>query len=569
MKSYLTAKRFVLPLLGLWLLLYGSFTLFTPPLADGLDALRAEAARGMMLRHQWITPYADGVRYLADAPAPTWAMAASFRIFGISDWAARLPLAFTALLLVLVAFRMAIDLTLNGPADRARRSGFYAALILVTNVALFAGTREMNGTVLTALAASFAAHFFWRSLRLGPTLGSAIGFAAACALALLSAGLPGLLVPLITVALVLVRSRRLSHLQRWHPFAALAVFLLLALPWHIAASLANRGPGPAHGFLWHYFVAHQGRELFLFMRHHATAATGMLSYFLIFLAAFLPWVIFHSAQCPECPEEEHAKRRLLSCWLLTAVLLGLLFPQQVGVVALAPPLAMMAADWLAADEESPAAAGVKRAQLLFRVGVLIALGCAVLLRYQPHVAGLSHRAVAWLHVPPGIIATAVLVGTGANLLLRRRGRARLANCFLAGMMVFVLLGTQAALVTVSAVNSSQNLAQAISPELNADSVIVINGRLEQASSFAFYLGRRVLVVNGRGGELAYGASFNDLPPVFLDQAALAKLWNGPGRVFLWTEEQFAPAFAAPVYVIARSGGKMVLSNAPNEGGADF
>jgi hypothetical protein len=50
---------------------------------------------------------------------------------------------------------------------------------------------------------------------------------------------------------------------------------------------------------------------------------------------------------------------------------------------------------------------------------------------------------------------------------------------------------------------------------------------------------------------------------------LAKLWNGPGRVFLWTTPEAAPELPAQSYLIGRDGGHQIVSNEPNNGGAAF
>ena len=59
----------------------------------------------MVARHDWITLYANGIRYLEKAPLMYWCMAASFTVFGPQDWAARIPLAIAALALFLVVYR--------------------------------------------------------------------------------------------------------------------------------------------------------------------------------------------------------------------------------------------------------------------------------------------------------------------------------------------------------------------------------------------------------------------------------------------------------------------------------
>src|SRR6059058_2358605 len=74
-----------------WLIIYIP-GLFTPALLDDADSIHAEAAREMITRHDWTTLYIDGLRYLEKAPLLYWGMASSFKIFGVSEWSARLPL---------------------------------------------------------------------------------------------------------------------------------------------------------------------------------------------------------------------------------------------------------------------------------------------------------------------------------------------------------------------------------------------------------------------------------------------------------------------------------------------
>ena len=78
---------------GLWLFLYASFALLSLPLLDGADSVHAEVAREMIARNDPVTLYANGIRYLAEAPLLYWSMAASMRAFGVGTAAARLPLA--------------------------------------------------------------------------------------------------------------------------------------------------------------------------------------------------------------------------------------------------------------------------------------------------------------------------------------------------------------------------------------------------------------------------------------------------------------------------------------------
>jgi 4-amino-4-deoxy-L-arabinose transferase-like glycosyltransferase len=95
----------VLALIGLWAIIY-MVGITRPPLLDDVDTVHAEAAREMLLRHDWVTLYTNGFRYLEKAPLMYWSLATSYEIFGISDWSTRLPLMLGVLALVLATCRL-------------------------------------------------------------------------------------------------------------------------------------------------------------------------------------------------------------------------------------------------------------------------------------------------------------------------------------------------------------------------------------------------------------------------------------------------------------------------------
>src|SRR5438132_1553364 len=112
--------------LAIILLVWGAIYLagiFSPALLDDVDTIHAEAAREMVQRHDWVTLYTDGIRYLEKAPLMYWATAVSYELFGVSEWSKRLPLMLVVLALCLVAFVL-------GNRSYAAHSCNYAALDL-------------------------------------------------------------------------------------------------------------------------------------------------------------------------------------------------------------------------------------------------------------------------------------------------------------------------------------------------------------------------------------------------------------------------------------------------------
>jgi hypothetical protein len=258
-----------------------------------------------------------------------------------------------------------------------------------------------------------------------------------------------------------------------------------------------------------------------------------------------------------------------------------------------PALSLLAAGWLAADEHAPSQLARIFAWILFIAGVLKAAvfmvlafrapipaqgtDIATLLHLHPgqhrlffgYLFDLTAASMGAFRIPLLIAAAALVVGVTANLVFRLKGNARMANCFLAGMMVFILIATHLALNTFSPVVSSGILAEAIKPEVDPGDVVVINGPYEDASALPFYLERGVKLLDPRPDVLAPWSFAPDAPSIFLNDVDLATLWQSQTRIFLWTPQASLPTLPGTAYVIAHDGGREIISNQPNNGGAAF
>src|SRR5580704_137190 len=533
------SRKIIFTLTGLWLLLYGSFTLFRPPLLDDADSVHAEVAREMVVRHDWITLYANGIRYLEKAPLLYWSMAASFTLFGPEDWAARLPLAIYALALFLTVYFTGRRLFASDAA------GFYAALILVTSFGIFIYTHILLPDVIVCLWLSVSMLMFWISLHQPrPSRATAWGFAAACALNVLTKGFIGIVFPLGIVFVFLLLNRNMGHLRRWHPFSSLLIFLVIAVPWHIAAGIANPSQGQVRGFFWFYFVNEQvlrylNRRL---PRDYDTVPFllfwGLLGVWLI------PWIAFvfkaivpvrmrSSLRRLQMPRYDQAWN-LLGVWAaFVMVFFSFSTRQEYYSLPALPPLALMIGGWLNREEKCHARdprriAGRRIAVVLFVLGIIgSGLAGYLAIRGQPplpgedisslltqnpgdyalslgHFLDLSTRAMCAFRVPLILVAVALAAGTFANMILRSVNLIRIGNCALAAMMVVFLIAAHMALVTFSPVLSSKTLADAIGPRLRNGDVVEINGEYEAGSTLGFYLRRQVRILNGRSSNLWYG-----------------------------------------------------------------
>jgi len=587
MTTLRTAKRFVFPLLGIWVLLYCSFSLFKPPLLDGSDALSAEIAREMLTGHHWLTPFASGTLYPHHPPLLYWTVAVSFALFNVSDWAARLPVAVAILGLCIATFSLGRRI-FHSPA-----AAFYAVLSLLTSYGVFLFGHLLIRDVFLCLWTTLALNFFWRSLNQQKhLLESALGFGACCALGVLTQGLPGLLLPLIVAILYLALTRNLSHLGRWHPIPAALVFLLLYLPWHFAARHALRQ-----------------QDLMNLLPRFTGGRVPLLVFWPLLLLWIIPWCAFslralHIGTSPE-PDRRRQARCFCLIWIFTVLIFfSFTARQEFNLLTALPPMALLAGGWLAEDEDQPHHQGRIAAWILFFFGLAAAAliayyliaaplptpgtDIATLLRPNPghhavffaYFLDLTRTAMGAFKVPLWITLISLIVGVSACLWFRLHDNARMANCFLAGMIGAILIAAHLALNTFSPVLSSEILAEAIHPEVQPGDLVVVNGSIDDASSFVFYLERNVLLLPGHAspGEpipdpcrqtSSAPPSTSPTTSFNISRSSLCTVWQSQQRIWLWTPLEEIPPLPGNVYVIGRSGGKEVLSNQPNTGGASF
>ena len=580
----------------LWAIIYIP-GLFSPPLLDDADSIHAEAARELIVRHDWTTLYIDGVRYLEKAPLMYWAMAASYTIFGTKDWAARLPLALGVLALLLTTYSL-------GKRTLGERAGFWAAIVLAVSIGPYIFTRFIIPDLLVGLWLTLSLDFFLRTLdEEPPSIFSCWGLAATVALNVLTKGLIGLVFPAAIIGLYLILTGNLKHLLRMRLLSSFAVLLVIAAPWHIAAALENPPAGQSRGFLWFYFVNEH------FLRYLGKRVppdydtVPLLVFWGLTLVWLFPWSAFVFQSLAQVPRRwsmwrggmnRRQRAFLLYAIWATVVLVFFSFStrQEYYAIPALPGLALLIGGWLQQEAESPAASGLRRGG---RIGsmVLLALSAIVLaiamflliqsksipadsdladlLKKNPneyalafgHIFDLTPRALGLFRGPLATFSIALFVGTLLNLQYRRRDFAQAGNCVLTVMMVFVLFAVHQGLVIFSPILSSKKLADAIEQEYRPGDIVVVNGTYEDASTLNFYTRQPIHIVNSRDeGNMYYGALFPDAPSIFEDDASLQALWRGPKRVFLWVEEDNLPLFVkqSGSYHLARSGGKLILMN---------
>jgi len=563
-----------------------------PSLMDDVDAVQAQIAKTMLTSGDWVTARLDGVVYLEKAPLIYWLMAISYRIFGVSDVAARLPVALSSVALALLTCAFGIWAF-------GKRVGLYAGLCVGSCVGLFLFTRIQIPDVMLTFTITLAMWAFLRAVdpeESRPRIWAAI-LAASIGTGLLLKSLIAVVFPLAAALIYLFVTKQILLPRTWErlrPLSGAAIALVIAVPWHILATLRNppyfawtlkSGPGLYHGFLWFYFINEQLLR-FLNMRYPRDYNTVPRAAFWLFHLLWLfPWSVYLPAtfKLSYKPVDRAGQTRLLAlCWIgFMLIFFTFSTTQEYYSMPCYPALALLIGSAMAA-ENSWIRRGSRALGVLAALAAIACLAIAYQVRDLPtpgdishalsshpsaytlslgHMLDLTFASFAYLRLPLLIAGAAFLLGAIGNL----RGTGLRNFLFSAIMMILFFHAARLALVVFDPFLSSRPLAKAYSEA--PPGKLILDHHYYTFSSVVFYTGVDPLLLNGKFNNLEYGAAAPDAPPVFLTDSQFVGLWKSNDRYYLvGTNKAILRAASlvgpAPIEIVATSGGKSLITNAP-------
>ena len=567
-------------------------TIVSPPaLLDDVDATYAQIARTMLESGDWVTARINGVPYFDKPPGQVWAIAAAFAVFGVHDWAARIPMALAAILLCWLTYRL-------GRRSFGAACGTLAALGLATCAGLFLFTRVRMPDIFIACSTLVALWAFLEALdeRGAPRKAPAVAAGAAIGTGVLFKGLVAVVLPIGALAVYLAVSgawRSAAVRRRLRLGLAAGTALLVAAPWHLLATLRHPpyfeltlagAAGEYHGFFWRYFV-NEHLLRYLGLRYPQDYDTVPLAAFWL---GHLIWLFPWSAYAPAVrglafgsgDRASRARLMMLCCCGFTLLFFSASTSQEYYTLpAYAPACLLLAGGmersnrWLRLGGKIAGAASLLA--LAAAAGVLISVwslpaegGIASSLSSNPdaytlslgHMQDLTLESFAYLRKPLLLAAGALAVGSLGGLLLR--GRRSPAALML--MMIVLVHAARWAMVAFDPYLSSRPLAAAYLAAPPGE--LILDREYYAFSSLVFYTNRRVLLLNGRKNNIEYGSRAPGAPDVFLDDAELAARWRSGERCYLATFEEEIPrieklAAGRGLTIVAKSGGKALLANA--------
>lgn len=426
MSSPWFSRLLALVVIGVTALIYFTFaTSF--PLAEPDEARYAEVAREMLETGDWVTPQLNYRPLLDKPPLLYWLTAAAFRIFGVSEGVARLPVMIAALAGLWVTFLL--GQAMYGPA-----TGAVATILLATSPLYFGMGQVLTMDMLLTLCTMLALAAFWKGFRGDPRwyraayVAVAFGILAKGPIAAVLTGIPA-------VALFVRYGDRRDVKRALDP-VGIVLAAVIVLPWYVAVEARN--PGFLSHFLFHdhlqrFFAPWEHTQPFWFYAYVLPVALFPLG---------LLWVLEPRRIRLTALRNWRAQTALLASWAGTTILVfsasrSKLVPY---VLPALPALAIVLAQLYVRTWSSDATRLLRRssAALAF-IGACLALAPAILPLFLHHprlplvtpyliAASILLLSTAWLarrslRLPQPSAAFCTLVaGTLGLLLIVEHGR---------------------------------------------------------------------------------------------------------------------------------------------------
>jgi 4-amino-4-deoxy-L-arabinose transferase-like glycosyltransferase len=369
----------------------------------------SEVGREMAATGNYVTPHLEGVRHLSKPPMTYWLIAASIKIFGVNEFAARLPAALAALGTLLAVFfltRSAFDET----------TALWSVVILLSSALFFAVAHIITTDMILTCFVTWSVWFLWRwHVSDDKSWRKIAWFYAFLGLGMMTKGPVAVILPLFSVLGLRWKNKNFALRQMcWG--RGMLIFLAISVPWFVAVAQKN----PA---IWHYFLVRESVERLATGVHHRSKPFW---YFVPVLAGgFLPWSVLLPAAARALRGKTGREAdlvRLCGAWAIVGLVFFSLSRSKLPtyVLPLCPPLAMLTAAGLT---------NIFRAKLLERGDVFVrgsGLVAALILGAAAiGLAVMSHGKYGVAHAHVGLVVLAAAAGAALCIALLAIKRAEL------------------------------------------------------------------------------------------------------------------------------------------------
>ena len=495
----------------------------------------------------YVVPHLDYVRYFEKPPLLYWATALSFRVFGLSEWSARLPNALAALVTVLLLYA--------GVARWfTRDAALLSAIMLISSFGFFTMARILTIDMLLSCALFLSLIFFYDFYRQKKPKALYL-FYACLALATLAKGPVAPVLVGLSLLVFLLLERRVSFLRDLLSLKGILVYVLLMAPWFVAIALREKE------FLWFFFVD-QNFLRFLTQKHNRS---GPVYYFVpILFGGLFPWSIFIPRAVVTFWRTKEL--RLFLIWFFVVFLFFSLSGSKLPpyILPAFPALAILLGCLFhdRAGQPTPGRAEILVYQFLFVLfglaGAVVATGVGnSYLRAEPEMLNVLRELKGF---SIAVICFSVL--PICLLCLRRMRNSRplflMLGCFSLAVIVLLMMHTH----VIDKLNTTKELAQLINREKAGAQFDVVNyGSFDE--TLPFYTRQKVYIASYKG-ELEMGSTYPDTQQMFLSNEEFARLFKSDRKVLCVLKATRLSVCATWASRTCRSwpvrGGKCLISN---------
>lgn len=473
-------------LLGILWLIAWSVGLQYRSLGEPDEGRYAEIAREMLVSHDWVTPRLDGFLFFDKPPLHYWASATAYLAFGMHPWSARLWCALTGMLAMLAvgwAGRRLFGREVGGYAMAILGSSLVFAMAahidtLDVGVAAFVGI-GMAFFLVAQFDPSAAPHRLWLNLLMWASL----------ALAILSKGLIGVVLPGMALVVFALWQRNIRMIWRTSPWIGLLVIAVIAAPWFVMICRV-------HPEFFDYFFI---REHFTRFLTSDDGRSKPLWFFIpVVVLGLFPWTLLLPWRRSDWKVLDlgDPARRFLLVWVgVTFVFFSASHSKLVFYVLPLWPAAALLLAWLVARMSVKTM--VQRLWWLAALaGCVASITVVAMLTVRSINEGAIRSLLRGAAEGLAMIALAAMVGAWAA----QRGRRPLAIHLLALTSLlawqWVLVSSQAYVDLKSAAPVARLVKTAMGPDTEIFVVQAYQGGLP------FYVGRLVTVVDEHRDDLA-------------------------------------------------------------------
>jgi 4-amino-4-deoxy-L-arabinose transferase-like glycosyltransferase len=517
-------------------------------LYDGTEGEVAGGARAMLTSGNWLTPTNDGAPLLAAPPLPYWLVALSYKAFGVTATAARLPIALAMIGTVALTF-------LIGERLAGYLRGFAAGLILLCSAGGFLRGRTVSPDAFCAFFICASIYCVVRGYQHQKFRRLWFAVFWPCAgLATLTKGLSALvlLAGILLFLAILFREARLRFRPLFH-WANLLLFALIVAPWF--CWMEKQFPGFVSRFArW----ADTSRGL-------PRGQLLLLHFAWWFPAVFLvlPGLLFAPRKILRPDEVAFADWLPLS-WLCVGLGIATLLGSEraCSTTALAPAFALFAACAWERTSRPLRVAGITLA-------LIAGLGAAAVIYFRPASVGILIDELItnalWLSLRPldQIAMVSLLAATlAAFFVIRHRAEVTLVVAVAAMVPIgFCLIESRARLAPF---RSLADVAEFLNPRLGRNGEVIYEGSLHSGSSLGFYLGKNFFLIHENPGFFERDA---ESQRKYLDEHFLLDAWDRSDPLYLIIDEKrvayWRELITSRVHIyhqVTTCGSRVVLSN---------